>query len=411
MKKVAALFFIAFIISVPLKATETAVSSMQLPVWATEDDSLTYTLFPQLLPDFSQRLVLEYGAVGIRGYTNFEVLGGTSMFGVTFPYQGNVVNGNPQFAIGYGRSAGPGKMGVVLFLGPNHDSINPVEPEITTVSNRFSNYASYGNVGLLAGISTKIVIPVDLSFSISYPYRTVSEVTGEDSQGHEISYDIERESGLNIGLNARSKLSDFYLDAGISFNYYNKLEDSKRWVPPAYDLQQEAKKDNDDYLINLFLGGVYNWKPVNGVLIKPGLVGVLTLDFYSEEVYSYISHVTRTTVTPVDSWSVGVSFVAYMGGEAKLYKSWKLRGGIAKPVLGVNYKKEVSLNSDEKIVNGETETLVVSSPAVLTLGVSGKIGFVVIDMRLNTNFFLNGPYFLSGTATPLAAQVAFSMVW
>ncbi len=413
MKQFLVVVLISVIIASPAMATDTAVKSMSLPTWATNDESLTYTLFPQLLPEFTNRFVLEYGGMGVRSYLNVNLFNGTALIGANMPFSGNVQTGNNQFMIGYGFKSNIGKIGIAFAMGPNLHSTTSLATDVPKTKGGNEYYNSSGSYQLLLGLSKKIIVPMDISLLVTYPYNTVTEATEVDqNNGKELRYAIERKSGLGIHLEARAKLSkDALVGAGIGFEYAGYINEEKNWAPPNYNLQNENKITTSDYKFILGTGGTYVWHPNKRIMIKPALLGQLILDFYKQKNYVYVIGTTKNTTTPDDHWSLGLNLVGYFGGEALIYKSWKFRAGISKNLLYLEYKKTQSLNQNDKVTSGKSETLVNSNALTFTTGIGGKIGFVNIDLLLNTNFFLNGPYLLSGVPSTFATQVAFSIVW
>ncbi len=406
------LFLLLFGLAGTVGATDTAVQSMSLPVWATDDDALIYTLFPQLTPDFSNRFVLEYGLLGMRGYLDTSLLGGTGLLGVGMP-GGDVANGNNQFLVGYGFDTKLGKMGVLFSYGVDSYSMETLPTDVPRSEGGDENHVSQGAYQLILGLSTKVVIPVDLSFIISYSYNTISEVTQVDpANGKELYYHLEDRNAFNMHIVGRGKLGENWdVITGLGFFYDGYNNKDKNWSAVDYSLQTRTEDEKTDYTFVLGMGSTYKWKPASGILIKPTILGQVYFDSYNESNTRYIANVTDTTITPLDRWSIGFNLDFFIGGEFKVYKSWKFRAGLSDTVLAFEYRSNESRDGSDNVTDANSETYVNSGNVTISTGIGGKIGIVNIDMLLNTNFFLNGPYILSGVPSTFSGQVAFSVMW
>jgi hypothetical protein len=90
-----------------------------------------------------------------------------------------------------------------------------------------------------------------------------------------------------------------------------------------------------------------------------------------------------------------------VGVEAKLNETWTLNSGVGATLVGFNNTNSMYNSSavmdKEKISNQFGSLSLDINPSLdYAIGLTGKIGDLTIDLELNPDIFLSGPYFISG---------------
>ncbi|GEM_PF-6716524 len=412
MKKSLVLLVVLIFLAGPghLFATTTYLNSLNIPVWATNDDFIAQSMFPQLIPVFSKRFVLEYSGTNIWGYTYLPLLSGNAALILNRPYSGSIANGTNVFGAGYSMNLGSlGRGGFILTFGRNSNDYTELPTDVPKTKGGSENYSSSGHVGLLAGISLHPGMPVDLSLGISFPYEHISSNINDDS-GHTIASSLDNSNGFGLSLNGRTRINKFRIYGNINYQYSGRETANKTWGGATYDLLTENSSDESDNKIDIAGGISYPLSPVKGLLIRSGATVDIGYEGFTKDQHLYVRDVSSTTITPEDRWSLNFTLDAFLSGVMNIYKSWYLLGGIRK-IIFYSYSRSKSLNQNDKITSAHSNSIFSSQPTSIAMGIRGKIGFIKLDFTLNTNAILNGTYILSGVANSLFARFAISVIW
>jgi len=422
MKKVLAILAIVMLMFSSMAfATSARIDGLGVPVWMTDDDSIV-TMFPGALASFSDLAVLEAENGGdALGMVNVGIEGG-----VLSIYQGPVLVSSAdeiasvnsllslessftaltyQTGVMYTAklddtmSAGGG---VFYAASSDEDKIETPDEDQDTFSQ------SSMNLGILLGLSMAGDMPVDIGLSVILPTLAEDYKNYHGTNIDELENSEEAAgSALKLGLNARAKLD--LLTAMLAVGFDSASAENVQKTDAAgdgtWDLEWANKVESS--LISVDLGASKTLSPMENVSVIVG--GMVKLDLesgkytYTVDTIDYSHNYTEDTTT--------IAIPLYIAGEAKVGEAWTVRCGVEKNVWNNSTLVEKYTNDDDEVASHEITQTSDMPDLSVSLGASVAVGDLLLDIALEEEFLLDGPFFISGDSNNFSTKIGMSYDW
>lgn len=425
MKKFLVVMAIVSLFALPAFASMTEIMSMgYIPVQISGTDQITQ-IYPQLISDFKNSAVVEFGFGGVWGYTYLGTsLGTIGIFAgpsTGFPITASVPASSwdePNNATGlfYATPLGGINLGASLIFGNYGDGTT--NKLVATVADKDAVTYGYSMTNLNLGASLKIGLPIDLSISLGMPgYKDTTK--NYNAAGAITNDNYETLGGLEIGLNAGTKMGSWMFDIGLSIA--NVTNEEKVWLDAAGD------GIVDSNMLYTATDGTFT----GDIIVGYKLEATKTMSFIfgsgvSFNTYADEKDVTENKLTGVKTYStiadsgLNLDIPLNVAVNCKLNDTFTFMAGISKTLLYFNaHNDKTVLATDGKTVTNEDNYSEVSmdSGVNASLGVAAQLGDLKIEWMLNPMLLLTGPEFISGSGaygdgdTYLASNVALCYKW
>jgi len=113
----------------------------------------------------------------------------------------------------------------------------------------------------------------------------------------------------------------------------------------------------------------------------------------------------------MSAFAIGVPI--YIAVEGKLNDTWSARGGVNKMLFtSVSMSEQIIDDADEEtLLDDAVESMGGMDLLNLTGGITGTFGAFSLDMVIDYDVALDGPYFLSGSNNGLSFMVGGKYAW
>jgi hypothetical protein len=420
MKKIFAIAAILTLLSIPAFASYTEILSMAgIPVQLSGTDQITQ-IYPQLISDFKNTAVVEYG-VGTWAYTYLGTSLGTiglavgpnpGIANVNAPATGSTGGANVNNITGLFYATDMGGMNVggsLLFGQYGTDTTNKL---VASVTNKNDAANGQGTFKLELGASLKASMPIDVALSFAMPtyanstktYNAADNLTNNNS---------ESMNAMEIGLNAGTKMGNWIFDLGLK--YASASDEVKTWTSPLGLGVVTVNTDNkatDMEFIAQFLAG-YKLHATKTLALTFGTGLLFNTD--SDPVITNNNVLTAVKTYGTGANSDGVLVLPlYVAIEGKLNDTWSFNAGINKAILryaATNTKTVSATDGKTKTNESNTSALRTDNTVAAAMGVTATIGDLKVQWMINPLMLLAGPNFISGANNNLAGNVALVYGW
>jgi len=401
-----------------LVGTETKLLSQAgLPAELTTDNIIISNTFIQKIGDFGQLAGIEYigqpfgyivtkTGLGTIGLSSSPSLGMVTAIGANLP--------NYMFGLQWANDGG---LGIGLLLGTQNmqydftkDAGYNNDPD-TSIDNRLM-------LGLKLGLT---VSGIDLGLGLNWLNNTNEVINHYDPSGNKMYDDTTARGEIDINLAARMEMSEmlWVLKVGIALgNQTITTKDDGNDdgnVTDGTDTNTVATQDDSDINVNLLCGKIIKASESLKVTVGTGI----SFDTYGTIQTSFDNkNGGNTTYGPLGAnWTYQtINIPLFVAVEGKLNETWRVNAGAS--VTPVNLQLQSwnlrAANTDKtaaKKYYGQ-ENLNIGSYTNFGLGVTGLIGDLQLDLRMNPGILLNGPDFLSGAGPgSLAYSCALIYGW
>ncbi|MBN2753642.1 MAG: hypothetical protein JXR81_02120 [Candidatus Goldbacteria bacterium] len=289
-------------------------------------------------------------------------------------------------------------------------------PMIIDYSNADIQDYSVQYMALKAGASLKIGLPVDVSVSLTQ-YNHLDSCEDWYNAYTYNGWSKRDSSKTNLNLSLRT-------DLGEGFFVIALLD----WTKSNFTAHVKYPNNNDDYRIvfdnsklalQALTGKTFELSKSFKVLVSSGLVmsgesaPLMYMEFFTNSGPGlgkfYISN-------DYENSSV-FEIPFHLAVEGKLNETWSVNSGVNFTLVGLNGTKydfqSAMFSPEPKITHLATEYDNVISPELsYSIGLSGVIGDLKLDMFLNPYILISGPNFISGqNSGNLNSGVAVSYLW
>lgn len=425
MKKFLVVMAIVSLFALPAFASMTQIMSMGfIPVQISGTDQITQ-IYPQLISDFKNTAVVEYGYSGIWGYTFLGTSLGTIGLSVGpsigFPVSANVPSSNwdlPYSTTGihYATAMGGMDLGASLLFGSSGSGTT--NKLVATIADKDTDYIGYSITTLNLGASLKVGLPIDLAIKIALPGYSNTD-KNYNTSGNLTNDNLETLGGLELGLNAGTTMGAWIFDLGLTIA--NVTNEEKVWTDAAGDGTVDSNMfytaTDGTFEADLIVGYKLEATKTMAFIFGTGLN--ISTDAAEKDV-------TENKLTGVKTYSTNANTDVYLyvplniAVNCKLNDTFTFMAGMVSDLVSVSMtNNKTVLATDGKTVTAESNysSTSVGGGMYGTLGVAGQFGDLKVELNINPMLLLNGPEFISGSGaygdndTPLASSVALSYKW
>ena len=419
MKKIFAIAAILTLLSIPAFASYTEILSMAgIPVQLSGTDQITQ-LYPQLISDYKNMAVVEYG-VGTWAYTYLGTSLGTiglavgpnpGIANVNAPATGSTQAGvNNITGLFYATDMGGMNVGASLLFGQfGTDTTNKL---VATVANKNDVANGQGDFKLELGTSLKASMPIDVALSFAMPtyanstklYNAANNLTNNNS---------ESMGAMEIGLNAGTKMGNWIIDLGLKFA--SASDEVKTWTSPLGNGVATVNTDNkatDSTFVAQLLAG-YKLQATKTLALTFGSGLLFNTD--ADPVLTNNNMITAIKTYGTGANSDGVLVLPlYVAVAGKLNDTWSFNAGVNKTILrfiATNTKTVDATDGKTKTNESNTSSLRTDNGINAAMGATATIGDLKIQWMINPLILLQGPNFISGANNNVAGNVALVYGW
>jgi len=317
------------------------------------------------------------------------------------------------FGVQYGTKIGSTPVGFSILYGLDKYDYNNQNTESSSPPVEASANTSNQYVALKAGAGFgSLDIGATLSFLNNYSKASYVYDYGTEWYD-DVIYDV---SEWQLALNGRLALGN-NMTAVVGLSYANGKDDY-HYLDSGNDYIE--RYTNSTLGLNAALGK--DIKAGETLLVK--IAGGLNIGGYTNGKYEYIDNLdASSTETGTGSsagdrtqwgwWTIPLNVAV----EAKLNETWTLNAGTQANIVMFNNqlnKFNLADHGDDKIKEMYSETSFSITPGLsYSIGVSGKIGDLNLDLYMNPYMLIMGPHFISGNSLsgPMAGSVALKYEW
>ena len=413
MKKVLAILMIAtFMFSGSIFASAVGVEAMNVPVWATQDESLVYDLFPSLIVKNSKKAVLELDGINaaaeVSGYANLPLGDGVLGLLVNDPIALGATTDLGVFGIVYGMDLGGMLGAIAISYGSESDIDESVAMPGDAGGDITVNNPGQSLLGVKAGLTVDGDAPIDAVVSFVMSDVTTTEDTVKDATGVITNEDIDKDSAMTFGLDIRAAMDALLINLGGTLTLAKDDVTDKNYAAGVLTLHDEDLTETTDIGVELGIAGPI--KAGDAITIIPGASVGVRMD---SDVATDIDKLTNTyNADKVETSVFGIQLVCFVGAVGNINETWSVKGGVQKTVYNRETTETKTTDQAGTItVQGDIDTITNASDATVELGLSGKIGSVTIDLLMNKDIIVAGPEFISGADEDIATKAAVTVEW